>query len=143
MFSKKLSFFPCFGIVWKVYPKRFGCFQAFYLDQKDGKVSLRGDSEHYMELLLKALVEEPAAEMDGRVSDALRNVLFGPNFQEDLVSRNIFRGRDLNLPSYEKVARCFGVRPNRKVCYPPMQPPYVVPLRSPPLHPHCKLRFLT
>lgn len=89
--------------------------QAFYLDQKDGKVSLRGDSEHYMELLLKALAEEPAAEMDGRVSDALRNVLFGPNFQEDLVSRNIFRGRDLNLPSYEKIARCFGVRPNKKV----------------------------
>jgi hypothetical protein len=63
-----------------------------------------------------------ANEIDGKLSSALRNSLFG-SFGEDLASRNIFRGRDMDLPHYDKISTCFGVNYNQKV------------RRGPPPHP--------
>lgn len=91
------------------------CMQAFYLKQQNGKVAVKGNAESNIEMILKGLSTEPSAEMDGKMSDALRNVLFGASSQEDLAARNIFRGRDLLLPSYAKIAKCFGVKPDAMV----------------------------
>lgn len=56
-----------------------------------------------------------AAERDGKFSDALRNVLFGPQngtaFGEDLASRNIYRGRDLGYGSWASLVECWGTTP--------------------------------
>lgn len=78
-------------------------------------MEVKADAEHKMGLLLTGLATEPCAEMDGRMSDSLRLMLFGPHFQQDLAARNIFRGRDLNLPTYAGLAKCFGVEPDARV----------------------------
>ena len=56
-----------------------------------------------------------ASEIDGKLSDALRNFLFGRAEGEDLVGRNIFRGRELGVPTYAGVAQCFGLEFDDKV----------------------------
>ena len=48
-----------------------------------------------------------ANEIDGKFSDTLRNFLFG-TVLEDLFSRNVFRGRDMQVPQYDELAACFG-----------------------------------
>lgn len=89
--------------------------QAFYLSQDGTNVAVRGTAEANIARIFNGLSTEAAGEMDGRLSDSLRNILFGVNFQEDLASRNIFRGRDLGLPSYAGIAKCFGVKPDAQV----------------------------
>ena len=64
-----------------------------------------------MDALLAAAGAHVANEIDGRISDALRNTLFGA-FGEDLAARNIFRGRDVGVPWYKDIARCHGVEPD-------------------------------
>lgn len=52
----------------------------------------------------------PAEQCDSMVIDGLRNFLFsaGPmQIGEDLVSRNLFRGRDNGLANYASMAQCF------------------------------------
>lgn len=55
-----------------------------------------------------------AAERDGKFSDSLRNILFGPTngtaFGEDLACRNIYRGRDLGYASWAALQECWGTR---------------------------------
>ena len=63
--------------------------------------------------LLTAVAGTPANEIDGKFSSALRNSLFGM-FGEDLASRNLFRGRELGVPGYAALAKCFGNKPNTK-----------------------------
>ena len=57
------------------------------------------------------LANQTAPEMDLFVSDAIRNELF-TNVQgrsEDLVARNIQRGRDHGIPGYDKLRRACGM----------------------------------
>lgn len=89
--------------------------QSFFLVQNATNVAVKGSAESDITKILKGLSTEASAEMDGKMSDSLRNILFGPTFQEDLASRNIFRGRDLHLPTYAGMAKCFGVKPDAQV----------------------------
>ena len=57
------------------------------------------------------LANQTAPEMDLFISDAIRNELF-TNVQgrpEDLVARNIQRGRDHGIPGYDKLRRACGM----------------------------------
>ena len=57
------------------------------------------------------LANQTAPEMDLLISDAIRNELF-TNVQgrpEDLVARNIQRGRDHGIPGYDKLRRACGM----------------------------------
>eukprot|EP00892_Ulva_mutabilis_P005801 jgi/Ulvmu1/3593/UM017_0005.1 len=57
----------------------------------------------------------PPTEIDGRLSDALRNFLFGRSEGQDLAGRNIFRSRELGLPTYAGMAECFGITPDATI----------------------------
>lgn len=65
--------------------------------------------------MLTLASEFPAGELDGRMSESLRDILFGLDMSHDLCSANIFRARDLHLPSYAGIAQCYGVTPDNKV----------------------------
>lgn len=81
----------------------------------------RDDSDDDIDDMMRAVAQESAAELDGKMSNGLRNILFGPlvvkdgipSGAEDLCTRNIYRGRDLHLPSYAGLARCYGIEPNQ------------------------------
>lgn len=70
--------------------------------------------------LVQTLATTTASEVDGKMSNALRNILFGINDegdesamqQLDLCSFNIFRGRDLHIPTYAGLAECMGITPD-------------------------------
>ena len=75
-----------------------------------------------MEMTLAGLLTEKAQSMDRFVSKELTNFLFKdtdgpskPRFGQDLISRNIARGRDHGLPGYAKFYETFGPQsdPNR------------------------------
>ena len=77
-----------------------------------------------MEMILAGLQTEKAQRMDRFVSKQLTNFLFkdtdGPSeplFGQDLISRNIARGRDHGLPGYAKFYKRFGPQtdPNRSM----------------------------
>jgi hypothetical protein len=55
-----------------------------------------------------------AGELDGKFPDALRNILFG-SFGEDLFTRNAFRSAEVGMQTYNKLAKCFGVKPVKQV----------------------------
>jgi hypothetical protein len=55
-----------------------------------------------------------AGALDGKVSDALRNLLFGA-FGEDLATRNMYRSAELGMVPYEQLAQCYGVTPDQNV----------------------------
>lgn len=88
--------------------------QAFFLAQNATNVAVRSTAEDNIARLFNGLATEAAGEPDGRLSDSLRNILFGFRHQEDLAARNIFRCRDLGLSSYANMARCFGVEPHAR-----------------------------
>lgn len=82
--------------------------EKFYLEQDaDGATKLKNGAAHSLDTLMKSVATTPANKVDGRLSDTLRNVLFGA-FGEDLVSRNIFRDRDVGMASYKELTKCFG-----------------------------------
>jgi peroxidase len=65
-----------------------------------------------VDAFLEAAYETPAQAADRFVVDGLRNFLFaaGPmQMGEDLISRNLFRGRELGMSTYAEVAQCFHV----------------------------------
>lgn len=74
-----------------------------------------------LDKLVSSLATSLANELDGLISDALRNTLFGrptpdnPMGGQDLVGRNIFRSREVNLPTYAGLAECFGITPDAQV----------------------------
>eukprot|EP00892_Ulva_mutabilis_P004587 jgi/Ulvmu1/24/UM001_0025.1 len=78
-------------------------------------VTYRDDAEQKLSNVMRQLSTTSANEIDGRLSDALRNFLFGRDMGEDLAGRNIFRGRELGLPTYSGLAECFGITPDDKV----------------------------
>ena len=79
-------------------------------------VSYRSDANTLLSNIMLQLSTTSANEIDGRLSDALRNLLFGSDMGEDLAGRNIFRGRDLGVPTYAGIAQCFGLPFDETVC---------------------------
>lgn len=84
-------------------------------------VTFRPDADALIDDLMSNLAASPANELDGQISDALRNSLFGRPSPDnamggqDLVGRNIFRSREVNLPTYAGLAECFGIPPDAQV----------------------------
>jgi hypothetical protein len=68
---------------------------------------LKDDAQQRLDELLNAVATTPANKVDGKISNTLRNVLFGA-FGEDLASRNIFRARDVGMVSYRQLTECFN-----------------------------------
>lgn len=60
--------------------------------------------DHY----IKASIETRAQKCDTKVVNGLRNIMFGA---EDLVARNLFRSREMDLPTYPQLAECYGTTP--------------------------------
>lgn len=91
------------------------CFlQDFFLEHRDGGLAMKNDAGTRLKSLLEAAAANPCARRDGMMSDTLRNTLFG-SFGHDLAARNIFRARDMRMPSYEDLADCFGATPDPDV----------------------------
>ena len=65
--------------------------------------------------LLRGLAAQQCQELDEKVVDEVRNLLFGPPGSGgfDLASLNIQRGRDHGLPSYNDVRRALSLPPAR------------------------------
>ena len=81
-------------------------------------VEYKINAEVQLSSIMWQLALTPANEIDGKLSDALRNNLFGPAEGEDLAGRNIARGRDLGIPTYGGLAECFGLTPDATVRHP-------------------------
>lgn len=94
--------------------------QKFFLDMTGPgsapTVRYKASAEGNLKSIMTKLSTTSANEIDGKLSDALRNVLFGHSEAQDLAGRNIFRGRDLGMPTYAGMAQCFGTVPDSTVC---------------------------
>eukprot|EP00892_Ulva_mutabilis_P008155 jgi/Ulvmu1/5711/UM024_0060.1 len=75
-------------------------------------VTLKPSAAQDLDDMVTALAETPANEIDGKLSNTLRDMLFGVGEGEDLAGRNIFRGRELGVPTYAGLAECFGIEPD-------------------------------
>ena len=71
-------------------------------------------------IFLRGMANTPAQEVDNKIVDSVRNFLFTGLFEEfeelegvDLVARNIQRGRDHRIPSYNQARRALGLSPAR------------------------------
>eukprot|EP00892_Ulva_mutabilis_P006211 jgi/Ulvmu1/3962/UM180_0002.1 len=88
--------------------------EEFYLRKSgptsDPTITYRNDAEQVFTDIKQALSTTRANEADGKLSNALRNMLLSQG--EDLAGRNIFRGRDIGVPTYGGVAQCFGLTPD-------------------------------
>lgn len=99
--------------------------QGLFLNRRETPsgpaVTFQDNADDLINDLMTNLASSPANELDGQISDALRNSLFGrksddnPMGGQDLVGRNIFRSREVNLPTYAGLAECFGLRPDAQV----------------------------
>lgn len=85
-------------------PNRIG---AFHLMEMFFNISMI--QTHGIDYFIDASAETPAQKCDLKVVNALRNVMFASNSNpgEDLVTRNLFRGRDIGLPTYEEICICY------------------------------------
>lgn len=66
--------------------------------------------ENGLEPIFMAAITTPAQKVDTKVVDGLRNFLFsmGPNtIGEDLVTRNLFRQRELGIGTYQQLVNCY------------------------------------
>ena len=65
-----------------------------------------------MEKLLSGMVRQPAQKVDTYVAEQVTNLLFKENkdYGQDLIARNIQRGRDHGIPSYGEFYKQFGPR---------------------------------
>lgn len=64
-----------------------------------------------IEPFLEAALDEVAQKVDNKVVDSLRNIMFG---SEDLVTRNLFRGRETTLANYSTISSCYGTTPSQE-----------------------------
>ena len=69
---------------------------------------------------LAGVIYQRSREADRFVTDELRNLLFANDMEprnvgEDLIARNIQRGRDHGVPSYAAYAKAFNHRPISRV----------------------------
>ena len=97
--------------------------QRMFLEESGKSPDYKSNSDELVTRIMRTLSTTSANEIDGKLSDALRNFLF--DFGEDLAGRNIFRGRDIGLPTYAGLAKCYGISPDRQV-KPPNHLPSVV-----------------
>eukprot|EP00892_Ulva_mutabilis_P004920 jgi/Ulvmu1/27/UM001_0028.1 len=93
--------------------------ETFFLDMTGPddapSVTYKADAESNVANIMTKLSTTTANEIDGKLSDALRNLLFGHSEAQDLAGRNIFRGRELGVPTYAGMAECFGITPDATV----------------------------
>jgi len=70
---------------------------------------------HGIDPLLRGLAVQRCQELDAKLVDAVRNLLFGPPGAGgfDLAALNIQRGRDHGLASYNALRRALGMTPRR------------------------------
>ena len=64
--------------------------------------------------ILRKTIDQPAQRLDNEVVDSLRNFLFTTQHftvSEDLVVRNLYRAREIDMASYEDLCACFGTTP--------------------------------
>lgn len=91
--------------------------QAFFTDAGGTldapTLTLKPDAEQRLTRIIAGLSTTPCKEFDGKMSDALRNMLFAAG--QDLAGRNIFRAREIGVPDYAGLAQCFGVPPDATV----------------------------
>ena len=87
--------------------------QRFFLEESGTRPEYKSNSNDRLTAIMRQLSTSAANEIDGKLSDALRNFLFDAG--EDLAGRNIFRGRDIGVPTYAGLAKCFGIKPNARV----------------------------
>lgn len=66
--------------------------------------------EHGIEAIIHGVASVHNQRVDARVVHSLRNMLFGAHGM-DLVSLNIARGRELELPSYQEFTQAVGITP--------------------------------
>eukprot|EP00892_Ulva_mutabilis_P003698 jgi/Ulvmu1/16/UM001_0017.1 len=87
--------------------------EDFFFDRtgtmEEPEVTYKDGAEADIANIMTKLSTTTANEVDGKLSDALRNLLFGRSDAEDLAGRNIFRGRELGIPTYAGLAKCFGL----------------------------------
>ncbi len=84
----------------------------------DGSIAL-GDAffdpslitDYGIETYLRGLASQPIQEIDAKVVDGVRNLLFDPPAQFDLAAINMQRGRDHGLPDYNQARLDFGLAP--------------------------------
>eukprot|EP00892_Ulva_mutabilis_P006084 jgi/Ulvmu1/3848/UM018_0064.1 len=88
--------------------------ESFYLERTGPdsapKVTYKASANDDLADMMHQLASTKANEIDGKLSDALRNFLFGHDEGQDLAGRNIFRGRELGMPTYAGLAECFGTK---------------------------------
>eukprot|EP00892_Ulva_mutabilis_P004032 jgi/Ulvmu1/1/UM001_0001.1 len=93
--------------------------ENFFLDKTGSpaapSVTYKSNANTLLSNIMLQLSTTSANEIDGKLSDALRNFLFGRDMGEDLAGRNIFRGRELGVPTYGGVAECFGLEADATV----------------------------
>jgi len=94
--------------------------QTFFLEKSGRSPTYKANSDALVDTIMRKLSTTSANEIDGRLSDALRNFLFDEG--QDLAGRNIFRGRDIGVPTYAGLAKCFGIKPDFKVPSPRKTP---------------------
>ena len=108
--------------------------QSFFLEHSGTaakpSVTYKDNAESNLSNIMTQLSKTKANEIDGRLSDALRNFLFGRGEGQDLAGRNIFRGRELGVPSYADLADCFGIKHDATVSV-PRPPNFKIAFHSP------------
>lgn len=68
--------------------------------------------DYGIEPFLRAALNTTAQAVDNHIVDGLRNFLFSNNGPgEDLATRNLFRAREVGLPTYSTVTQCYGSDP--------------------------------
>lgn len=63
--------------------------------------------ENGIESFILEAQKTPSQKVDIKVVDGLRNILFG-DFGHDLVTRNLYNGRNLQLGTYQMIADAYG-----------------------------------
>eukprot|EP00892_Ulva_mutabilis_P006087 jgi/Ulvmu1/3850/UM018_0067.1 len=97
--------------------------ESFFLEQTGTadapSVTYKAGAEAALGNIMTQLATSSANHIDGKLSDALRNFLFGREEGEDLAGRNIAlaaaRGRELGIPTYGGHAECFGTAADASV----------------------------
>lgn len=70
--------------------------------------------EYNIDAFLEAAYQTEAQAADSMVVDGLRNFLFaaGPmQIGEDLITRNLFRSRELGMSNYSTITQCYHIQP--------------------------------
>ena len=87
--------------------------EAGHLSLADAFFNPAHVTDEGIDSVLRGLANQACQELDEKVIDEVRNLLFGPPGAGgfDLASLNIQRGRDHGLPSYNDARRALGLRP--------------------------------